>query len=151
MKQLCNKHVAVPQIIGFIIAEGPVNRNKFDQKEYVPHKKLINFFYPKYCSGIAYLLTFDVVTKLLEYAPKHRFLHIEDALFTGLISDMAGVERVHNRHFYSHRVFLFRNLQDCSISPNQVMATHLYTSDVIVMVERVLKDQVDERIRVIEV
>uniref|UniRef100_A0A914WP57 Hexosyltransferase n=1 Tax=Plectus sambesii TaxID=2011161 RepID=A0A914WP57_9BILA len=66
-----------------------VGKWQMDQKLYVPTH------YPTYCSGAAYLMTRDIPGRLLGVLqPSRPYFPIDDAFFTGVLAEAAGVQRI---------------------------------------------------------
>jgi len=63
-----------------------VNKWSVTKGEYVDER------YPKYCSGLAYLATTDVLRDFYEISGRVKYLWIDDVFVTGIIRDLAKVE-----------------------------------------------------------
>lgn len=48
--------------------------------------------YPRYCGGLAYLATPDVITKILDVSDRVKFFWIDDVFVTGILREIAEIE-----------------------------------------------------------
>jgi hypothetical protein len=56
--------------------------------------------YPPYINGPIILFTIEALRALLDQAPAHSLMRMEDALFTGVLAQAAGVRRYdYENHF----------------------------------------------------
>uniref|UniRef100_A0A915EMH5 Hexosyltransferase n=1 Tax=Ditylenchus dipsaci TaxID=166011 RepID=A0A915EMH5_9BILA len=67
-------------------------RNK-KHKWYVPYDVFPGRHFPDYANGPTYLLSNQAVSAILAHAPIVDAFTLEDALYTGVVSDVAGVHR----------------------------------------------------------
>ena len=65
-----------------------------DSKYYVRQKAYGKTHFPKFCVGIAYLMTGDTIHRLLKEMLKMPYMGAEDALVTGVVAEKLGIERV---------------------------------------------------------
>lgn len=94
----------------------PVRDNT--SKSYMPKEVWSQDMYPPYCSGTGYFMTGDVPDKLLNVIPNgsdnwrwaHRLDHLEDVVFTGLLTSMAKVRIQHTNHIIYNRESLWFDL-----------------------------------------
>uniref|UniRef100_A0AC34FY09 Hexosyltransferase n=1 Tax=Panagrolaimus sp. ES5 TaxID=591445 RepID=A0AC34FY09_9BILA len=63
-------------------------------KWYVSEKQWKENVFPDYCSGPNYLLTSKSVNLLIDEARNHVLNSVEDLLFTGIIAESAGIQRI---------------------------------------------------------
>lgn len=64
--------------------------------------------YPKYCGGLAYLITPDVVKRILDLSDKVKFLWIDDVFVLGILRELAGVEPFYLNLRYSYEPDRYR-------------------------------------------
>ena len=50
-------------------------------------------FYPTYCSGLAYITTIQVVTRLHKFSPVTKFFWIDDIYITGILAEKINAVR----------------------------------------------------------
>ena len=99
--------------------EKPIRTNS---KNAIPINYYPNDTYPKYIHGPAYLLSTDVIDKLLNTIDSYTgfVLDIEDVFIAGIIAEKAGIAR----HLDSRFVVSY---DDCAINPNSLcrMCSHI--------------------------
>lgn len=109
-------------IYGAIISEALVQR---EGRWAVSYSSLPILQYPSYASGNAYVLSADVLDKILQLAPLFKYVSIEDAFITGILATVAGVERVnlegftfwetarpHSCEFVNNRIYVGNNFTE---------------------------------------
>ncbi|KFD71194.1 hypothetical protein M514_16541 [Trichuris suis] len=74
-------------------------RNK-KSKWYVSYDEFKQAVYPSYCSGSSYSLTMRAVQPLLDSVPLATFLWVDDAYITGVLANVANVQRIDIRSIY---------------------------------------------------
>lgn len=65
-------------------------------KYYMPQAMYPLDTYPDFLSGIAYVMSMDVVPILYETALNTSYIHLEDVFLTGICADKANITRLHN-------------------------------------------------------
>ena len=63
-------------------------------KRVVPREDYAPDTYPNFINGPSYLLTAEAASAILEKTPEVSRISIEDALFTGILAELADVRRV---------------------------------------------------------
>ena len=89
-------------IYGRVAAKWKVHREQ-KSKYYVSPAEYSPMRFPKFCTGPAYVLTKDVVPKLLSTALGMKFMRLEDVFFTGIVADAAEVQRIAVKQFHNTR------------------------------------------------
>lgn len=78
---------------GVLFRKAKPNRN-VNAKWFVPKTQFEGDVFPDYLSGTGYVMSRDVVPKLLEVSYNLPFLVMEDVFITGLCASQAGIKRV---------------------------------------------------------
>ncbi len=100
------------QIFCTILYNNPVTRD-ITSKYYVPRDSYDKDFYPPYCNGPFYIMTSDVVPKLLRGSLKTRYMeNTEDGLVTGIVAADQGVQRTNVPAMGDYRNPPPRSLED---------------------------------------
>ncbi len=82
-------------IVGYAYSHAPVQRWTWS-KYYVPWKVYGKLFYPRFCTGPAYIMTVDVIPKLFKGTLQIPFVERgEDAVVTGIVAEKQGIQRTH--------------------------------------------------------
>ncbi|KAI1709326.1 galactosyltransferase domain-containing protein [Ditylenchus destructor] len=109
MTPLTNKYRAI--IFGTMFHRMQPIRNK-NSKYFISHSDYSPEVYPPYQSGPCYILSSDAVAAITKYSHKAKAFEIEDALYTGVIADIAGIRRENLwRHFRT--TGKFQQKEDC--------------------------------------
>ncbi|XP_015910540.1 beta-1,3-galactosyltransferase brn [Parasteatoda tepidariorum] len=103
-----------------LVWEGmPVMRNNHSKwsvsRERYPHD-----FYPKYCSGSAYVLNQRVLRGLLKHHSRDNLIPFEDVYITGVLAEKVGVEHVQIGTRYA-----FESVSEEGIASGQTIFAHL--------------------------
>ncbi|KAJ8664956.1 hypothetical protein QAD02_006618 [Eretmocerus hayati] len=61
-------------------------------------------FYPDFCTGPAYLMSSDVVSKLYINSLQETFLKLEDVFMTGIVASKLGIKRSHASEFHNKKI-----------------------------------------------
>uniref|UniRef100_A0A914PXN1 Hexosyltransferase n=1 Tax=Panagrolaimus davidi TaxID=227884 RepID=A0A914PXN1_9BILA len=78
-------------IFGHLLRNSPVLRNPND-RWYVSFEWYDKPTYPDYVGGPCYLMTSKAVKLILEEAKNHKHMPIDDAFYTGIVADAAGIK-----------------------------------------------------------
>uniref|UniRef100_A0A914Q202 Hexosyltransferase n=1 Tax=Panagrolaimus davidi TaxID=227884 RepID=A0A914Q202_9BILA len=70
--------------------------------KYIPEYAFNETIFPNFCSGPTYLLTAKAIPAILKETPKHYFIQTEDAFFTGIVSEAAGIYRFQKDKHFGH-------------------------------------------------
>lgn len=73
----------------------PVQRN-ISHRWYIPESAYSKHYLPDYCNGPLYLMTPAALKSVLDVILNAKFFEVEDAFFTGVLAEIAGV-RVQNQ------------------------------------------------------
>uniref|UniRef100_A0A914Q3H6 Hexosyltransferase n=1 Tax=Panagrolaimus davidi TaxID=227884 RepID=A0A914Q3H6_9BILA len=73
-----------------------------EHKWYIPEYAFNETVFPNFCSGPTYLLTAKAIPAILKETPKHYFIQTEDAFFTGIVSEAAGIYRFQKDKHFGH-------------------------------------------------
>jgi hypothetical protein len=93
-------------IYGDVFYNTPVGREP-SSKYYVSWEAYGKPLFPPFCVGTAYIMTSDVVSKLLAASLKKLCPESsEDAFVTGIVAEELGIERVNMNPFTHHRKYL---------------------------------------------
>ncbi|EDV26775.1 uncharacterized protein TRIADDRAFT_4648, partial [Trichoplax adhaerens] len=72
---------------------------KKGHKYYVPYSDYGKRFFPPFCSGFAYIMSADVVTKMLSVQPSVKLLKMVDDAYLGILAEKVKVKPVYNHRF----------------------------------------------------
>jgi hypothetical protein len=72
--------------------------------------------YPKYCGGLAYLATPDVIRRVLSVSDKVRFFWIDDVFVTGILRELIAIEPFYLNLRYTYETRKYRKWLDSSLN-----------------------------------
>uniref|UniRef100_A0A914PD57 Hexosyltransferase n=1 Tax=Panagrolaimus davidi TaxID=227884 RepID=A0A914PD57_9BILA len=87
-------------IFGYLYPKNIVLRDPND-RWYVPYETYPNSYYPDYVQGPCYLLPSKAVKAILEEAKKHLHITVDDAFYTGIITNAAGIKVFNGRKYFA--------------------------------------------------
>nr|CAD2149398.1 unnamed protein product [Meloidogyne enterolobii] len=90
-------------IFGRPFIYSPRVTDETNYKYYVSPDDYAGEYYPPYMSGPSYLLTREAISLILHYASQVKAIHLEDALFTGIIARKANIS--HCGHWSKFNTF----------------------------------------------
>ncbi|KAH7721381.1 Beta-1,3-galactosyltransferase 2 [Aphelenchoides avenae] len=90
---------ANPKAIFGSFVSGRVRRDKND-KWSIPYELYRDDYYPKYTSGMCYVMTSESVRSILNGTSSTNGFHVEDALYTGVIASNVGVQKFSRRKLF---------------------------------------------------
>lgn len=70
----------------------PENKNTRASKWSVRYDEYPHAVYPRYCGGLAYLATTDVIARILDVSDRVKFFWIDDVFVTGILRELAEIE-----------------------------------------------------------
>lgn len=73
---------------------------KKGHKYYVPYSDYSKRFFPPFCSGFAYIMSGDVVAKMLSVQPSVKLLKMVDDAYLGILAEKVKVKPVYNHRFH---------------------------------------------------
>uniref|UniRef100_A0A1I8B6Z0 ZP domain-containing protein n=1 Tax=Meloidogyne hapla TaxID=6305 RepID=A0A1I8B6Z0_MELHA len=82
-----------------------------DNKWYVSEKEFPNKVYPNHMHGSGYFATGKAITSIMKHTKEAYAIHIEDALWSGILAEKGNVTRVNHGHdhFLDATVILLKN------------------------------------------
>uniref|UniRef100_A0A1I7S4M1 Hexosyltransferase n=1 Tax=Bursaphelenchus xylophilus TaxID=6326 RepID=A0A1I7S4M1_BURXY len=101
---------------------------RWPNKNYILSRDIREDIVPVFSRGAMYIYTREAVKSLLENAKKISVFRAEDVYFNGIVSEVAGIERVHSDKFCVN-LAEDKNIEDgltyCELTPTQLMEYHL--------------------------
>ncbi|KAH7712208.1 lactosylceramide 1,3-N-acetyl-beta-D-glucosaminyltransferase A-like isoform X1, partial [Aphelenchoides avenae] len=88
-----------PKVIFGVFGSGRVRRDKKD-KWFVPYEVYAYRYFPPYSTGASYVVTSAAVRAILNGTSTTNGLHVEDALYTGVIASNVGVQKFSRRRLF---------------------------------------------------
>uniref|UniRef100_A0AC35GD90 Hexosyltransferase n=1 Tax=Panagrolaimus sp. PS1159 TaxID=55785 RepID=A0AC35GD90_9BILA len=92
-------------IFGYVMYFNSPPRNP-ESKWYIPKYAWPYTYLPSYCNGPSYITTSTAIKEILQQTKFFYYITVEDALFTGILAEAAGVQRIDKGRQFSIK---FRN------------------------------------------
>ena len=79
---------------------------------YTPKFAWKDTYFPNYCNGPTYLLSSAAVPAILNQTTTSYLITVEDALFTGILAEKAGVKRMNYDRIFAKQISLDTGCND---------------------------------------
>lgn len=108
-------------LLGYVFHESNPHAN-FESKWYSPAYMFPGDTYPDYLSGSSYIMSFDIIPKLLNKSLSIPLFHLEDVYITGIVASELNLRRQHHSWF-----FPFEIKEVCDL--RRMVAQHYFSVD----------------------